>query len=120
MKHLTFIINFLEQNGVINAYSSDMNHRLFELAKKFFKSVFDQRIVQERYQDMYFLSSNFDVIKFPLARLIHDEFDKLRNKYLKNLKEQAQQQEDKKRKAAETKGTKKQKDMHRRKEEQME
>jgi hypothetical protein len=40
---------------------------------------------------MYFLHKNFDNIKFPLAKLIHDEFNKLRNQYLKILKEQAAQ-----------------------------
>jgi|LauGreDrversion4_2_1035121.scaffolds.fasta_scaffold267858_2 hypothetical protein len=38
---------------------------------------------------MYFLTTNFDNIKFPLAKLIHDDFMKLKNQYLKTLKEQA-------------------------------
>ena len=42
-------------------------------------------------QDMYFLNKNFDNIKFPLAKLIHEEFNKLRQQYLKILKEQAAQ-----------------------------
>ena len=42
-------------------------------------------------QDMYFLHKNFDNIKFPMAKLIHDEFNKLRNQYVRVLKEQAAQ-----------------------------
>jgi hypothetical protein len=40
---------------------------------------------------MYFLHKNFDNIKFPMAKLIHDEFNKLRNQYVRILKEQAAQ-----------------------------
>jgi hypothetical protein len=40
---------------------------------------------------MYFLHKNFDNIEFPMAKLIHEEFNKLRNQYLKILKEQAAQ-----------------------------
>jgi hypothetical protein len=77
VKHLAFIVFYLEQDGVINA--KDNTSGLFELAKNYFQNRYEHLYAtQNRYQDMYFLHINFDNIKFPMAKLIHDEFNKLR------------------------------------------
>ena len=37
----------------------------------------------------YSLQKNFHLIKFPLGKFIHEEFNKLRSQYVKILKDQA-------------------------------
>lgn len=88
VKYLSFIIFHLDEDGVIMCQSDE---ELFDRAKRFFKKHFEQNYVHNSNQDIYYPMTNFDKIRFPLARIIHQEFIKLRSQYLKILREQNQQ-----------------------------
>ena len=93
VRYLSFIIFFLEQDGVINAYynSRENEFKLFDIAKGYFLSRYDESYAKIEISKMYILQMNFHMMKFPLGKFIHEEFIKLRSQYVKILKDQAAQ-----------------------------
>ncbi len=89
VRYLSFIIYYLEQDGVINAYENSKQGelKLFEIAKSYFISRYDESYAKIEIQDLYYLQRNFHFIKFPLGKFIHEEFNKLRSQYVKILKD---------------------------------
>ncbi|CDW84752.1 UNKNOWN [Stylonychia lemnae] len=85
VRHLAFIIFYLEQDGIITAFDNPL---LFEMAKGYFNNLFTNNYINQRIQDMYYLTENFDRIKFPLARVIHKQFQQLKIQFMKNDKRQ--------------------------------
>ncbi|CDW73692.1 UNKNOWN [Stylonychia lemnae] len=83
VRNLAFIIYYLEQDGIITSFD---NPELFELGKDYFNKLFTNNYVNQRLQDMYYLTENFDRIKFPLARVIHKQFQQLKIQFMKNDK----------------------------------
>jgi hypothetical protein len=91
VRYLSFIIYYLEQDGVINAYenSKESELKLFDIAKGYFMSRYDESYAKIEMPNLYSLQRNFHFIKFPLGKFIHEEFIKLRSQYVKILKDQA-------------------------------
>ena len=93
VRYLIFIIFFLERDGVINAFenSKESELQLFENAKGYFLSRYDESYAKIEMPIPYSLQRNFHLIKFPLGKFIHEEFIKLRSQFVKILKDQAAQ-----------------------------
>eukprot|EP00347_Sterkiella_histriomuscorum_P010832 403374756 len=84
VNHLAFVISYLEQDGIITSYE---NEDLFEMAKGYFTNLFRNNIINNRFLNVYYLNFNFDRIRFPLARVIHQQFSQLRVQFMKNDKQ---------------------------------